>query len=172
MAALFFIAVVLSVQFFQIALGGYAPIIPTRSKVIKTVMAEVSPQDGCAVYELGCGSAGFLRAVEDEFPHIKKLIGIECFFFPYVIGKIQTSLRKSKIKILKGNFLRINLKDADIIYCFLNKPMMLKLKEKLQQECRPGAQIISYQFRLPGLKPKKIIDIQNNGKDRVYFYII
>ncbi len=172
MAVLAFIAVVLSIQFFQIALGGYAPIIPTKNKVIKRIMKEMSPKDGCAVYELGCGNAGFLRAVENKFPNIKKLVGIEYFFFPYLIGKIQTSLRKSKIKILKKNFLRLNIEEADIIYCFLSKPMMVKLKEKFNKECKAGTQIISYQFSLPEMEPVKVIDVYDNKKDKIYFYTI
>ena len=135
-------------------------------------MKEMSPKDGSAVYELGCGNAGFLRAVENKFPNIKKLVGIEYFFFPYLIGKIQTSLRKSKIKILKKNFLRLNLEEADIIYCFLSKPIMAKLKEKFKKECKTGARIISYQFRLPDMEPEKVIDLENNKKDKVYFYTI
>lgn len=171
-AILAFIAVVLSIQFFQVALGGYAPIIPTKNKVIKRIIKEMSPKDGCAVYELGCGHAGFLRAAENKFPNIKKLVGAEYFFFPYLIGKIQTSLRKSKIKIIKKNCLRLNIGEADIIYCFLNKPMMAKLKEKFKKECKAGTQIISYQFSLPDLEPEKIINLENNKKDKVYFYTI
>ncbi len=171
-AVLGFIALVLSVQFFQIALGGYAPIIPTKSKVIKRVMKEMSPKDGCAVYELGCGNAGFLRAAENKFPNIKKLVGIEYFFLPYLIGKIQVSLRDSKIKILKKDVLRFNMNEADIIYCFLNKPMMAKLKEKFKKECKAGTQIISYQFGLPDLEPEKVIDLEGGRKNKIYFYTI
>ena len=171
-AILIFAAINLSIQFFQIALGGYAPIISTKNKVIKRIMKEISPKDGCAVYELGCGNAGFLKAMENKFPNIKKLTGIEYFFLPYLIGKIQTSLRKSKIKIIKKNCLRLNMGEADIIYCFLSKPMMAKLKEKFKKECKAGTQIISYQFRLPDLKPKKIVDLKNNEKKKIYFYTI
>ncbi len=171
-AILAFIAIILSIQFFYIALGGYAPIVPTKNKVIKKILKEMSPKDGCAVYELGCGNAGFLRAAENKFPNIKKLVGIEYFFLPYLIGKIQTSLRKSKIKIIKKNFLRLSMEEADIVYCFLNKPMMVKLKEKFKKECRAGTQIISYKFNLPGLEPEKVVDLENNEKDKVYFYTI
>jgi len=171
-AVLAFIAIILSIHFFYVLFAGYAPIISTGDKTVKKILEEMSPKKGCSVYELGCGNAGFLRAAENKFPHIKKLVGVEYFFLPYLIGKIQTGLRKSKIKIIKKDCLRINLGEADIIYCFLNKPMMEKLREKFKKECRPGAQIISYKFRLPDMRPEKIIRSENNGKDKIYFYTL
>lgn len=165
-----FIWLILVVQLFYIVFGGYAPFFLTKNKVLKRIIDEEKFNDNDAVYELGSGSAGFLKAVEKKYPNIKKLIGIEYFFLPYIMGKIQLSLQRSKIKIVKENFFYTNLKDADVIYCFLNKQSMAKLKDKFLNECRPGARIISYQFSLPDVEPEKIIDLSNNKKDRIYFY--
>lgn len=169
---LFFIAIVLAIQFSGIVFGGYAPFFLTKSKVIKRITAEIKVEDGDSVYELGCGNAGFLRAIENKFPKVKELIGAEKFLLPYLIGKIQTSFLKSRIRILKKDIFNLNLRDADVIYCFLNKPMTVKLKEKFQKECEQGTQIISYQFTLPDLAPERVIDLAGNEKDKVYFYKI
>jgi hypothetical protein len=171
-AILLFIIIVLSIQFSSIVFGGYAPFFLTKSKVIKRIMEEIKVEDGDSVYELGCGNAGFLRAIEKKFPKVKELIGAEKFLMPYLIGKIQTSFLKSRIKILKEDIFNMNLRDADVIYCFLNKPMMQKLKEKLKKECEQGTQIISYQFTLPDLAPERIIDLEENEKDKIFFYKI
>ncbi len=167
-----FVSIVLSIQFFYIILGGYSPFFLTKRKVIKRIINEISFNDGDVVYELGCGNAGFLKRAEKKFPKIKKLVGIELFFFPYLIGSIQISLQKSKIKILKKNFYHINFKEADIIYCFLLPGVMKKLKDKFVNDCKKGTQIISYQFSLPDMEPVKVIDLENNKKDKIYFYEI
>lgn len=171
-AILLFIIIVLSIQFFGIAFGGYSPFFLTKRKVIKRIMAEIKVEDGDSIYELGCGNAGFLRAVEKNFSKVKELIGIEKFLMPYLIGKIQTSFLKSRIKIIKNDIFNINLRDADIVYSFLNKPTMQKLKEKLIKECEAGTQVISYQFSLPGLTPERVIDLEENQKDKIFFYKI
>lgn len=165
-----FIAIVLSIQFFYIILGGYAPYFFTKRKVMAKIIDEIMISEGDVVYELGCGNAGFLRAVEKEYPKVKKLIGAELFLFPYIIANIQLSLQKTKIKIFKKDFFKMHLGEADIIYCFLNKKTMGELKDKFLQECKKGTQIISYQFKLPELEPVKVVDLENNKKDRVYFY--
>jgi len=167
---LFVAAISLFIQFFYIVFGGYTPFFPTKKKVIERVMKEIQFNDDATVYELGCGDAPFLRMAEEKFPKIKELIGIELFMFPYIMARIQTSLKKSRIKILKKNFFDVSLKDADIIYCFLNKPTMKALKEKLIKECKAGTQIVSYQFTLPDLTPIKKIDINEDKKDNIYFY--
>lgn len=167
-----FIWAMFVVQFFYIVFGGYAPFFLTKNKVIKRILDEEKFNDSDVIYELGSGNAGFLRAVEKKYPNIKKLVGIEYFLAPYLIGRIQTSFQKSKIKIIKENFLYINLKEADVIYCFLNKQMMVKLKEKFIKECKPGTKIISYQFSVPEMNPFKVIDLKNNKKDKIYFYQI
>jgi hypothetical protein len=171
-AILAFIAVVLSIQFYFIVFRGFSPYFSSKERVIKRIVDEVVLRDDGNVYELGCGNAGFLRAVEKKFPKIKKLIGTELFLMPYLISNIQLSLQKTKIKILKKDLFKTDIADADIIYCFLNKEAMKKLKIKLLQECKKGTQIISYQFTLPEMEPEKIIDLDNNEKDKIYFYKI
>ncbi len=167
-----FIAVVLAVNFSYIVFSGYAPFFATSGKILDRIVGELDIKDGATIYELGCGRAGFLRRVEKKFPRMSKLMGVEYFFIPFIIAGIQLALQKSKIKILKKNLFNVNLKEADVIYCFLNKQAMKKLKEKFLKECKRGAQIISYQFSLPDMAPGKVIDINENNRDKVYFYKI
>jgi hypothetical protein len=169
---LLFIAVVLLRQFFCVICSGYAPFIPTKKEIIEEIINKAEFKDGSVVYELGCGHAGFLRLVEKKFPKIEKLVGVEYFLSPFLIAGIQLALHKSKIKLLKKNLFDVDLKEADIIYCFLNKPTMEKLKEKFLRECKPGTQIISYQFTLPDMAPEKIVDVNNDEKHKIYFYKI
>lgn len=167
-----FIAVVLSIQFYFIVFRGFAPYFSSKEKVVKKIASEVVLPDDGNIYELGCGNAGFLRAMEKKFPKAKKLIGTELFLFPFLISNIQLSLQKTKIKILKKDLFKTDIADADLIYCFLNKEAMKKLKIKLLTECKKGTEIISYQFTLPEMEPVKIIDLDNNEKDKIYFYKI
>jgi len=164
------VAVLLTVNFFYIIFQGYAPFIITRDKILNIILNHISFKDSNIIYELGSGKAGFLRAIEKKYPQIKKLIGIEYFFLPYFLSRIQLSLIKSNIKILNKNIFNTNFAEADVIYCYLNNGMMGKLKEKFRKECKRGAQIISYQFPLPNLTPVKVVDIEDEGKDKVYFY--
>lgn len=157
-----------SIQFYNIVFRGFAPFISTKFEAILTILKDLKLKGDEYVYELGSGKAGFLRAVEQRFGN-KNLIGIEYSFFPYILAKIQIALSGSAIKIIRKDIFKVNLKEADILYCFLSPEMMERLEKKFREECRPGTLVISYHFRLPNIEPEKVLKENNNN---IYFYRI
>jgi len=158
------------IQFFNICFRGFAPFISTRSRVIQKIINELKIKEDATVYELGCGRAGFLRALRKKYPQAK-LTGIEYSFLPYLLGQIQNSFTGSKLKIIKKNFLKVDLSQADVIYCYLNEKTMKSLEGKFKNECKGDTIIISYLFSLPNTKSEKELAVRNE-KDKVYFYRI
>lgn len=155
-------------QFYNVFFKGYAPFISTDKETIKTILAASSIKPPLLVYELGCGRARFLRIAEQTFPGLK-LIGIENLASLYYINWFRLKFSLSKIKLWKKDFLALNLKDADLIYCYLNNETMKKLGDKFSKECREGTQIISRSFPIPQFIPEKVLNIKNK---KVYFYKI
>jgi len=156
-------------EFYSILFRGYAPLISTKTDVLKKILEEIQLASGAKVFELGAGSAGFLRAVEKKFP-AAVLTGIEYSFWPWLTTKLQLALRKSKIKIIRSDLFKINLKQADLIYCYLNPKMMRDLESKFKAECKPGTEIISQAFPLPDLAPIKVLE--DGGHSKIFFYSI
>ncbi|MDD5071310.1 MAG: hypothetical protein PHQ42_01090 [Patescibacteria group bacterium] len=165
---LFFIvfAVFFLIQFYNIIFRGFAPFISTKREVIKKIIAKLELKEDGVIYELGCGEAGFLRAARKKFPKAK-LVGFEYSFLPYLIARIQNSLSKSKIIIKKKDIFKVDLSQADVLYCYLNNLTMKKLEDKIKAEGKPGLKIISYQFPFPEIKPEEVLE---DGKDKIYFY--
>jgi hypothetical protein len=155
-------------QFYNIFFRGYAPFISTDSETIKKILNEVKISDRAVIYELGCGRARFLKIAKKTFSDAK-CIGVENLFSLYLINRIRLKLQFSNIKLLKQNFFALNLKEADLIYCYLNNSTMEKLGEKFRQECKPGTQVVSRSLQIPQLIPEKVMTIKNK---KIYFYII
>lgn len=159
-------------QFYNVFFRGFAPFISSRPKVIKKIMLELEkiglPQNAC-VYELGCGRAGFLCAVRDKYPQAK-LVGVEYSFLPFIIAEIQNNLTRARLILLRMNFLKVDLHQADIIYCYLNRQSMLNLEEKFSKNLKKGAWIISYAFPVPKRMPKRVVQIGEHNENKVYFY--
>lgn len=145
-----------------------APFFLTGNKIIKDILINSNIKEGARIYELGCGNAKFLRALKKRYPEAE-LIGIEKFPFAYWLAKIQNKISGQNIKILKKDFYKVNLSEADVIYCFLNKHAMAELEKKIYKECKPETLVISYQFSLPNKKHYKLID-KNNKRNRIFFY--
>ncbi len=154
------------IQFYDVVFRGLAPFISTSFRAILIIIKELNLTGKEKVYELGSGKAGFLRAVEEKFGNIE-LVGIEKSPWPCFISKFQIAFSHSRIKVICKDLFKVNLKEADVIYCFLNVKMMASLENKIKKECRPGTLIISYCFSLKSMEPEKIL---KDGLNNIYFY--
>ena len=156
-------------EFYGILFRGYAPLISTKTELLDKIIKELRLAPGAKVFELGAGYAGFLRAVEKKFPDAS-FTGIEYSFWPWLTTKLQLAWRKSRIKMVRGNLFKTDLKQADLIYCYLNPKMMQSLESKFKTECKQGTQIISQAFPLHNLIPVKVVESDKQSK--IFFYNI
>lgn len=132
------------------------PFVTTPKWVIEKFVDKIDLKNNSIVYDLGCGDAKVLFALEKKFPNLK-LIGYELAWWPYVVAKLKIKLKKSKIKILHQNFYKANFSDADIIFCYLIDTVMPKLESQLKIQLKPGAKVFSYGFKFPNWQPAEII---------------
>ncbi|MFA4942372.1 MAG: hypothetical protein WC564_01920 [Patescibacteria group bacterium] len=160
------ILVFVAMNFFNIVFRGFAPFFAAKPEVIETIIDNIKPVKGQVVYELGAGTANFLKGVEARYPEAT-LIGIENSFYPYLLTKTKLKTLKSKIDFRRGDLYKTSLHDASFIYCYLIPTMMPKLSEKIQKECRPGTIVISYLFSIPNLSIRKTIETKSGN---IYFY--
>jgi len=140
------------------------PFAPTPKKTINLALKEAEVKAGQVVYDLGCGDGRVLLAAE-KFG--AKTVGFELSLSNYLKTKFKIWLTGSKSKIYRKNFLKQNLSDADIIFCFLVGKVMPKVKEKLKNNLKPGTKIISYAFAFPSWQPYKILETKPS---KTYFY--
>lgn len=96
--------------------------------------------DGEAVYQ--ALQAGYDRAV-----------GIELNYTLYAVAQMRrlfwTADERARSTFLRRNFFDYDLYEADAIMIFGVNPLMRALSEKLETECKAGACVLSYRFRLP-----------------------
>lgn len=99
-------------------------------------------------YELGCGNGNILLLADD----LKmQATGFEIAPFYYIQSKLRTLFRKN-ILVKYSNILKVDLNHADIIYCYLLPPLLIKLSIKLRKELKRNAVVISTGFPIDNLK--------------------
>lgn len=160
------ILVLAAINFFNIVFRGFAPLFAAGPQVINLIIENIKPTKGQVIYELGAGTANFLKAVETKYPETK-LVGIEYSLFTFLRAKAKLKALKSKIDLRREDLYQTNLSDASIVYCYLIPTMMPKLSEKIQKECPKGTVVISYIFSIPGLSMRKTIQTKGGN---IYFY--
>lgn len=129
-----------------------APWIPTRMKKLREMLSLINIQPDEVLYDLGCGDGRFIIVAARKFD--AKAIGIEINFLLYLWCQFLTTILgiRRRVNVKYGNFFKYDLSDADVVICFLLQETNDKLEEKLIQELKPTARVVSNSFlfqRLP-----------------------
>lgn len=146
-----------------------APPAFTDKSLIEEIIRISGLKRGETFCELGTGTGRVIAAVSKRKDI--KVIGFELSPPLYFITLLKLKLSRQKNhKMLFKNFFNANLKEADVIFCFLMPKTLEKLKKKFSNELKPGTRIISYVFKIESWKPYFVLKKEN--KAAVYFYKI
>lgn len=145
-----------------------APWVATYKKALKPIFKMADLKQGQLIYDLGSGTGHILIKAAKDYQ--AKAVGFELSPPLYLFSKINIFLNRAKnTHIYFKNFYKQDISQADIIFCFLSARAMCKLKNKFNQELKPGTKIISYIFEIPGWKARQIFTADSYGP--VYLYI-
>ncbi len=162
--ALFFIIICIIFMIFMITLLLGAPFVAARNHKVKTMVDLTESNENNIFYDLGSGDGKILieAAKRNSF---KKGIGIE--INPILVFLSRRKIKKlgleDKIEIKWGNIFKANIKDADVVFCFLLQPTNNLLEKKLISQLKPGVKIASLAFTF-----KNIPLIEEKGEVRIY----
>ena len=140
-----------------------APWVPTSMGMVHKMLklAEVGSDD--IVYDLGCGDG---RTVITAARHYgARAVGVEIDPLRYLWCQLVIAvlgLRK-RVKIVYGNLFAQDLSDATVVTCYLLPDTNNKLEEKLKQDLRIGARVVSNTFTFPGMQ-----SVRQDGDARLY----
>lgn len=116
---------------------------------------------GGVVYDLGCGDARVLIALKQRHPNITA-IGYERNWWPFILAKAR--IRGTGVTVYHRNFYNADLRNADVVFCFLIQSVMPKVETLLQEQLKPGAVVYSYGFTFPNWKPARRIENPNRPR--------
>ena len=142
--------------------------VSTSRKRIDALLDEVPMQAGQVLIDLGCGDGRVLRQARRRFG--VQAIGYELNPMAYLKAKL-LCLGRGGIQLIRRNFLKADLTDADLIFCYLFPDVMHEVAAKLNRELKAGAIIASCNFALPGFTPLRVLRPQGSlHHDPIYIY--
>jgi cyclopropane fatty-acyl-phospholipid synthase-like methyltransferase len=127
------------------------PYVPSRKKIVNHIIKLANLKNGEKIYDLGCGDGRFLFEAERQAKI--EATGFEAAPIPYLLAHFKKWISGSRVQILMRNFFHADLKDADVIFCYLGPETMTALAEKFKKECRRGTRIYSHTFSISSMKP-------------------
>ncbi|KKU14007.1 MAG: SAM-dependent methyltransferase [Parcubacteria group bacterium GW2011_GWC2_45_7] len=191
---LFFVTLILAL-FYGSMLGtlwSEAPFVPTGRRDLKRMINLVAIKPGEMVYDLGSGDGRIVRAAarlgakavgyEKSLPMVwwSKMLAYNVarhFMCRHAGDEAHQSrdwcgagkLPRYNARFVRANYLKQDLSDADVVFCYLMPKAMEHLKPKFEKELQPGTRIISRAFSIPGWKAE--IFRFSKRSPPVYFYI-
>lgn len=129
------------------------PFCPSPRKFLPAMMDLSDVKPGERVYDLGCGDGRVVFAFADKGADA---VGIDMDWTLYWRARLIKRIFGRKGQIIHGDFFQSDLRDADVIFCFLSPGPMARLALSLPKQLRKGCRIVSLRFELPGRKPDAV----------------
>ncbi len=135
-----------------------APFVQTPLEVAKKMIDLAQIKAGEVHYDMGCGDGRLIILAAKESG--SKSTGIE--LREDLVERARTEIKRlnleDKVKVIQGNFFDISISDADVVTLYLTSSANERLRPKLEAELKPGARIVSHDFKVPGWKPSGVYD--------------
>ena len=144
-----------------------APPIPTPKEEIKYALeaAELNKED--IFYDLGSGTGRVVKVAKKDFKADAR--GVEYSLFFALFSKASLLLQGIKGKIIRGNFLKKDFSDADVLYMYGSKKLMKKMEKKLKNQ-KGELKVVSCSFSFPNLEPEK--ELRGPTGRKIFIYKI
>ena len=136
-----------------------------RRHMIKRLLADQatkSEQGSYTVVDLGSGNGDLSFYIARALPQVK-VLGLEMSPLGHRRAQLRKKLRgPTNVDYAEADFLAYDLSGADAVVMFLSAKMMIRLRDKLQSELKPGALVLSNTFPLGGdWQPLEVLKFWN-----------
>jgi SAM-dependent methyltransferase len=146
------------------------PWVPTRDEVIDYLLKILKPRSGDIVYDVGCGDGRVALALAQRNPQARvKCVEIRSD----LVAKARDNAREKGValEVVEGDFFKLPLKDANIVYMYLLTSVNQKLRPKLEEELRPGTIVVSLDFPIPEWIPLAVVELPRSWQRSLYIYV-
>lgn len=148
-----------------------APYVSSPQRVVDKMLELAGLKPGELLYDLGCGDGRVLITAVQKYR--AKAVGVE--LSPDVAKMARENIRKAgienRVKVIEGNLLDVDVSPADVVVIYLLTQSNDLLRPKLERSLRPGARVISHDYKVPGWNPSDVEKAQAYGRAHtIYVY--
>ena len=146
--------------------------VPTPQEVVDRMLEMADVHPGEIVYDLGCGDGRIPVTASKKY-------GVRSWGFDINPVRVRESLEnvernnvKNLVTIKQQDIFELDLSKADVITLYLLPQLNVKLIPQLDK-LKPGCRIVSHDFNMEGVKPKREVTYTPPGsrEHRVYLWV-
>lgn len=150
-----------------------APYVSSPQPIVVRMLEIARLRSGETLYDLGCGDGRILTTAAREFG--ARAVGVE--LSPALVRRAREAVEKmglqGQVQIIEGDLRNVDLSGADVVALYLLTEANEQLRPKLEKELRPGARVVSLEFRIRGWKPSRVEKVEAHRHPyTIYLYEI
>lgn len=152
---------------------SFVPFMPADGRAIEAMISTGYIKKHHKVIDLGSGTGDIVLRVAEKTG--AEVTGIEINVGLWFLSRVRKmfSPAKKRIRFLRGDVRKINLKEYDVVLIFLTSNVLENyLNKKFETELKSGAKILSYVFKanLPSFIEEKVSVGRKGFWDDLYIY--
>src|SRR5581483_10402008 len=140
-------------DFYEKSLGPY---VTSPQEIVDDMLELARVQAGELVYDLGSGDGRVLITAVQRFKARAVGIELDSDLARQSMDKIARLGLQGDAKVINADVRTVDLSPADVVIMYLETDSNEKLRPKLEQSLRPGARVVSHEYKVPGWKATKV----------------
>jgi len=137
-----------------------APYVSSPQPIVVKMLEIAGLKSGETLFDLGCGDGRIVATAAKEFG--AKAVGVE--LSPALARRAREAVEslglQQQVKIIEGDMMAVDLSGADVVALYLLTEANEQLRPKLERELKPGARVVSLEFRIKGWKPARVEKVE------------
>ena len=142
--------------------------VPTPQGVVDKMLQMADVRKGEVVYDLGCGDGRIPVTAAKKY-------GVRAYGWDINPVRVKESLEnvernnvKQLVTIKQGDIFELDLSKADVVTLYLLPQLNVKLIPQMEK-LKPGCRIVSHDFDMKGVRPKREIRWEADGREHQIF---
>lgn len=150
-----------------------APFVPSPQPVVERMLEAAGVKPGETVYDLGCGDGRIVITAAQKFNANGVGVELSPKLVKQALNRIRELGLEKSVQIVQGDLLTVDISRADVVTLYLETLSNDKLRPKLERSLRPGARVVSYEFKVRGWTPEHIETVfAYNREHNIYVYLM
>lgn len=148
-----------------------APYVTSPQPIVEKMLEVARLKSGETIYDLGCGDGRILFSAVKNFG--AKAVGVE--ISPSLAKRAQQTLEsqgmQDQVRVIQADMMSVDVSGANVVSLYLMTEANEALRPKLERELKPGARVVSLEFKIKGWKPAREETVQvHNHPYKIYLY--
>ena len=145
------------------------PYVPTPRPVVEAMLRLAAVRPGDVVYDLGCGDGRIVIAAARDFGARGVGIDIEPRRIAEANAAAIAAGVSGRVRFAVQDLFSTDFSEATVLTLYLLPELNAKLLPKMRSELRPGARVVSHQFRIGAWQPDRSETAWSGDRDHPIF---